>query len=61
VRCKSCNVELSGRATNEHTGEPEDLCPVCLGDAYAAAYHDNYEEVVPDNYIWPAKKVDPYE
>lgn len=30
MRCKGCNVPLlSGSSRNKHTGEIDDLCPVC--------------------------------
>ena len=39
-RCKACNAELSDielTLTNDKTGEPEDLCFICLGSALDAA------------------------
>jgi hypothetical protein len=59
MRCKGCNAELSGRTMNEHTNDLDDLCSTCRGWAYQAADSANYEELVPENYRWPAKRIDP--
>jgi hypothetical protein len=59
MRCRGCNAQLTGRVLNDHTGEPDDLCYRCRSDAFEAADSSNYEELVPGNYVWPAKRNPP--
>jgi hypothetical protein len=51
-RCKACNDVMSDAElenTNEHTGEPEDMCFECLAHSFEAATVDEDED---EEAIW---------
>lgn len=46
-RCRACNTALTDGEllmTNEHTGEPEDLCMVCQGHVWDAVLEKEEED-----------------
>lgn len=61
VRCRACDSQYPSRSINDHTGEMDNLCKTCRDAAFDAADSENYKELVPGNYYWPAKRIMPDE